>query len=463
MPDIVSPVDGRTAYRFEPLDLPRALEALGAAQRVQERWRETTLDERIAVCRRMLDSYRAHLPENAEQITRMMGKPLAQARGEFERTMVERTEHLCDVAPRALADQVLPDKPGFDRFIRREPVGVVLDIAAWNYPLVIAINVIVPSVLSGNAVLVKHASQTALVADQLERAFAAAGAPEGLVQAFAVDHETAAAIIGTRRLGYVSFTGSVRGGHEIYRAVARDNFVGVGLELGGKDPALVLPDADFEFTVENLVDGAFYNAGQSCCAVERIYVHQDIHDRFVEAFAAKVRELRLGNPLEASTTLGPLVNSKAVQAVRAQVADARAHGARVVVDESDFDVPDLSPCYMGPVVLDAVGHEMAIMRDETFGPAIGIMKVRDEAEGIRLVNDSAYGLTASIWTTDADRGAKLAGLAQAGTVYLNRCDALDPGLAWTGIKDSGLGCSLSDLGFLQVTRPKSFHLRTHLG
>ena len=460
MPDIVSPVDGRVAYRFESLDLPAALEKLAAAERVQATWRDSALDERIAVCRGMLEAYRSRLDHNAEEITRMMGKPLGQARGEFERTMVERTEHLCTVAGRALADVALPEKPGFRRFIRREPVGVVLDIAAWNYPLVIAINVIVPAVLAGNTVLVKHASQTALVADQLERAFREAGAPEGLVQAFPVNHETAASILASRRIGYVSFTGSVRGGHEVYRAVARDNFVGVGLELGGKDPALVLPDANFEFTVENLVDGAFYNAGQSCCAIERIYVHEALYDRFVEAFAELTKKYRVGNPLDADTTLGPLVDAKAVEHVRAQIADARAHGARVVVDESSFDVPDLSPCYMGPVVLADVNHDMAVMREETFGPAIGIMKVGHEEEALRLMNDSEYGLTASLWTTDPERGAKLAERVDAGTVYLNRCDYLDPALAWTGVKDSGVGCSLSDLGFLQVTRPKSFHLRT---
>jgi acyl-CoA reductase-like NAD-dependent aldehyde dehydrogenase len=463
MPDIVSPIDGRVAYRFDTLELPNALERLSVAERVQSEWCKTSLEERVSVCARMLECYRSHLDANAEQITRMMGKPLAHARGEFERTMVERTEYLCAIAPRALADLVLPDKPGFTRSIRRAPVGVVLDIAAWNYPLVIAINVIVPAVLAGNAVLVKHASQTALVADQLEQAFREAGAPAGLVQAFPVDHETAAAVIASRRVGYVSFTGSVRGGHEVYRAVARESFIGVGLELGGKDPALVLPDAHLDFTVENLVDGAFYNAGQSCCGIERIYVHEAIHDRFVEAFAAKARELRVGNPLEASTSVGPLVNPAAVEHVRAQVAAARQQGARPVVDEASFEVPDLSPCYMGLVVLDGVRQEMAIMREETFGPAIGIMKVRDEAEGIRLMNDSDYGLTASVWTADADRGAKVAEHVEAGTVYLNRCDYLDPGLAWTGIKDSGFGCSLSELGFSQVTRPKSFHLRTKIG
>ncbi len=325
--------------------------------------------------------------------------------------------------------------------------------------MLIAVNVIVPSVLAGNAVLVKHASQTALVADQFERAFLDAGAPEGLVQAFPVAHDVAAAIVGTRRIGYVSFTGSVRGGHEVLRSVAQNNFINVGLELGGKDPALVLPDADFDATVESLVDGAFYNAGQSCCGIERIYVDAAIHNRFVEAYVAKVREYRVGNPLEDGVSVGPLVNAKAAAHVRQQVEAAIAGGAQSVVGDADFDVPDLSACYLAPQVLTGVDHGMALMSEETFGPAIGIMKVQSVEQGIALMNDSAYGLTASIWTSDDARGEELARKVEAGTVFVNRCDYLDPGLAWTGVKDSGVGCSLSTLGFRQVTRPKSYHVR----
>ncbi len=460
--EIVSPIDGQVAYVVDRLNTDQALSRLSTAMAVQREWRQTPLATRVELCRRMLDCYRERLAENAEQITRMMGKPIAHARGEFLGGTTERTRHLCDIAADALADEVLPAKPGFSRYIRHEPVGVVLDIAAWNYPLLIAVNVIVPSVLAGNAVLVKHASQTALVADQFARAFSEAGAPDGLVQAFTVDHDTAAKVIATRRIGYVSFTGSVRGGHEIARTVAQDNFVNVGLELGGKDPALVLPDAAFDFTVENLVDGAFFNAGQSCCGIERIYVHRDVYDRFVEAYVAKVREYVLGNPLDEKTNLGPLVDADAAAHVRAQIADAVAKGARPLVDPSDFQVPDLSPCYLAPQVLDRVDHSMEIMMEETFGPAVGIMKVDDVEHAIALMNDSPYGLTASVWTTDADRGEAIARELEAGTVYLNRCDYLDPGLAWTGVKDSGVGCSLSRFGFLQVTRPKSYHLRREI-
>lgn len=459
MPEIVSPVDGRVVHSYDELTVEQALERLGKAEAAQRAWGETPLAQRVDLCRRMLAAYREKSDENATDITRMMGKPIGQARGEFEGGMVERTEHLCSIAHEALADERLPDKDGLRRWIARDPVGVVLDIAAWNYPLLIATNVIVPSVIAGNSVLVKHAHQTTLVAFALERAFAAAGAPDGLVQAFPASHATIAEVIGTRRLGYVSFTGSVRGGHEVARTTAQENFVGIGLELGGKDPALVLPDCDFDFTVDGLVDGAFYNAGQSCCGIERIYVHESIYDRFVEAYAAKTKEYVLGNPLEATTTLGPLVNAAAVLHVRNQVSGAIASGARPLVAEDDFEVPDLSACYMGPVVLDGVTHDMAFMRDETFGPAVGIMKVKDAQEGVRLMNDSVYGLSASIWSTDEERATALARWVQAGTLYLNRCDYLDPGLAWTGVKDSGVGVSLSKLGFLQVTRPKSFNFR----
>lgn len=459
MPEIISPIDGRPAFHFEYVDATDAFAKLEFAAAAARAWRDAPLEERVTLCGRMLDAYEARLEENASAITRMMGKPLGQARNEATRTMRERTEHLCQIAPEALADEVLAEKEGLERCIRREPVGVVLDIAAWNYPLAIATNVVVPSVLAGNSVLIKHASQTALVADQFERAFAEAGAPPGLVQAMALDHETTAALIRSRGLGYVSFTGSVRGGREIYRSVASENFIGVGMELGGKDPALVLEDADLGFAVENLVDGTFYNAGQSCCGIERIYVADEIFDRFVEAFVETTRNYQMGDPLDDGTTLGPLVDAAASDFVRRQVSAARSAGARLLLGDDDFVVPDRSSCYLAPQVLVDVDHSMDLMTEETFGPAIGIQRIADESEGIALMNDSNFGLTASIWTQDTERGRELACDVEAGTVFMNRCDYLDPGLAWTGIKDSGFGCSLSKQGFDSVTRPKSYHFR----
>lgn len=459
MPDIVSPIDGQTAYQYERLGLEDARARVQAAAVAQESWRSTPISDRIALCRRMLHAYEAREDEYALQITRMMGKPVAHALGEFRGPMRERTGHLCEIAEEALADQAPEQKDGFTRFVRRDPVGVVFDIAAWNYPLIIAINVIVPAVLAGNAVVIKHAHQTALVAEQLAQAFADAGAPSGLVCAMPVDHAVAASLMGERLFGYVSFTGSVRGGHEVYRAVAANDFIGCGLELGGKDGALVLPDCDLGSAVENLVDAAFFNAGQSCCGIERIYVHADIHDRFVEAYVALARRYVVGNPLEETTTMGPMVRADAVAHVRGQVGQATAKGAQLVVGDTDFEVPDASACYLAPQVLTDVDHSMALMTEETFGPAIGIMKVGTEDEGVALMNDSHYGLTGSVWTRDDARAMALAERIQAGTVFQNRCDYLDPGLAWTGVKDSGHGTSLSRLGFLSVTRPKSYHLR----
>jgi len=459
MTEIVSPIDGQAVYTFERLDEAQALERLERAEDAQRGWVDVSLSRRIEICRGMLERYAEFEGDYSEQITRMMGKPLAQARGEFRGPMRQRTEALCELAREALADDRLPDKGDLRRFVRREPVGTVLDIAAWNYPLIIPINVIMPAVLAGNAVVVKHSHQTALVADQLEHCFTAAGAPSGLVQALPVDHVMVAELIARRRFGYVAFTGSVRGGHEVYRTVAHENFIGVGLELGGKDPAVVLPDCDFGATVESLVDGSFYNAGQSCCGIERIYVHAEIYERFVEAFVAATRNYVVGNPLDASTTMGPVVDAKAAERIRGHIEEALARGASARCGAADFDIPDLSPCYMAPHVLVDVDHEMHVMREESFGPVVGIMKVSDADEGVRLANDSPFGLTASVWTRDEDRGLALMQRLDAGTVYLNRCDYLDPGLAWTGVKDSGHGASLSALGFDSVTRPKSFHLR----
>jgi len=460
MPDIVSPIDDQVAYTYSELSEAEALARLQRAEDVQRQWQQVPLARRQEVCRTMLERY-VELEEHfAEQITRMMGKPLAHARGDYLGPLLERPPVLCDMAGAARADHGRPEAVGLRRFLRREPVGTVLDIAAWNYPLIIPINVIVPAVLAGNAVVVKHAHQTALVADQLEQAFTSAGAPEGLVQALPVDHVTVAELIAKRRFGFVSFTGSVRGGHEVYRTVARENFVGVGLELGGKDPALVLPGCDFDFTVDNLVDGAFFNAGQSCCGIERIYVHADLYDRFVEAYVAKTKQYVVGSPLEASTTLGPVVDAEAAERIRGHVEQALARGARALCGTADFAMNGLGRCYLAPHVLVDVDHEMDVMTEETFGPVVGIMKVGSADEAVRLANDSQYGLTASVWTLDADQGLRVMQQLEAGTVYLNRCDYLDPHLAWTGVKDSGHGASLSPLGFLSVTRPKSYHLRT---
>jgi acyl-CoA reductase-like NAD-dependent aldehyde dehydrogenase len=387
-----------------------------------------------------------------------MGKPLQQARNEIA-GMRSRAEALCLQAPLALAEQSLPPKDNLDRLIRREPLGVVLDIAAWNYPFLVAINVIAPALLAGNAVLIKHAPQTACVGIQLERAFLEAGAPLGLLQDFMVNHEVAADIFRTRRIAHVGFTGSVRGGQEVYAKVAAASFASCGLEMGGKDAAIVLGDADIEQAAISLCDGAFYNAGQSCCAVERIYVPERQFAEFVEAFVAETHRLKVGNPLEAGTTLGPVVTQAAAMRISAQVEGALARGAKMVSDDRNFSMPQSSGCYLPPRVLIQVDHGMELMTEESFGPVIGIMPYQSEPEAIRLANDSRYGLTGSIWTKDREKALKMADELQVGTVYMNRCDAVDPDLPWVGAKESGLGHTLSHLSFLSMTRPKSFNFR----
>jgi acyl-CoA reductase-like NAD-dependent aldehyde dehydrogenase len=390
-----------------------------------------------------------------------MGRPVAHSPGEITRGFQERATWLLGAAAEALADEVQPAKEGFERFIRHEPVGTVLVVAPWNYPYLCSVNAVVPALLAGNAVVLKAASQTPLVAERWAEALAAAGLPDGLFQPVVADHDTVASMVADQRVGFVAFTGSVPGGHAIQRAAA-GRFVGTGLELGGKDPAYVRADAPVEATAAELVDGAFFNAGQSCCGVERIYVQRDRFDEFVDAYVALTRQYVLGNPLDGATTLGPMVRAGAADFVRGQVAEAVAKGARSIVDPGEFAADAEGTPYLAPHVLVDVDHGMGVMTEESFGPVIGIMPVDGDDEAVALMNDSDYGLTASVWTTDLDAAVAIGDRVDTGTWYLNRCDYLDPALAWTGVKDSGRGVSLSVHGFRAVTRPKSFHLRRSL-
>jgi acyl-CoA reductase-like NAD-dependent aldehyde dehydrogenase len=453
--DIINPATGEVYRSIEPTPENEIDATLCRMRAAQQEWREVPLEKRAEVCRRFIDAFRAMKEPVAIEITRQMGKPLAQARREVD-TMLDRADTMVRLAPAALADEVLPPKPGFRRFIRHEPLGIVLDIPAWNYPLLIAVNVVIPGLLAGNAVLIKHARLTPLCGDAFVEAFRGSGLPRDLVASIHTGHDTIRELIGARAVDFVSFTGSVEGGREVYRE-ASAQLIDMGLELGGKDPALVCEDANFQFAVENLVDGAFYNAGQSCCAVERIYVMRPLFRRFVDAYVAEVEKYRVGDPEDEATTVGPLAQRKTVEFMEYQVGDAVARGARVLTGGRRIPGPGN---YYAPTVLVEVNHGMSVMMEESFGPVIGIMPVDSEEEALRLMNDSPYGLTASVWTEDLERGQSLAYRLAAGTVYANRCDYLDPELAWTGIKDSGHGCTLSHLGFHYLTRPKSFHLRT---
>ena len=430
---------------------------LARAVDAQRAWRQLPLAERIAISDRMAEWMVDHADDIGAEISREMGRPIAYSPNEIRRGFAERAAHMAAIAPGCLADLEAEPKPGFRRFIRREPLGVVLVLAPWNYPYLASVNGVVPALLAGNSVVLKVSSQTPTVARRYADAFAAAGLPDGVFQHVETDHDGVARLIADDRVAFVAFTGSVPGGHAVVEA-ARKRFIATNLELGGKDPAYVRADAPLEATVAELVDGSFFNSGQSCCAVERIYVAREVFDDFVSGFVDLAGRYVLGDPLDPSTTLGPMVRTSAADFVRDQVTEAEKLGAIRLLGHSDLrGVP-----YMPPQVLVHVDHSMRVMSEESFGPVIGIMPVSGDDEAVALMNDSRYGLTASVWTTDVDAAIAIGDRLETGTVYQNRCDYLDPALAWTGVKDTGRGVSLSPLAYDVLTRPKSFHLRTAL-
>ena len=454
----ISPIDGSVYVEFD-LASDATIEAtLQRAADAQKRWKRVPVAERAAICRRMVALMVEGADQLATELTWQIGRPLAQSPFEIRRGFQERALYMIDVAPEMLTDLHAGTRDGFRRFIRREPLGVVLVLAPWNYPYLASVNAIIPAIMAGNSVILKVAQQTPLVSERYADAFEDAGLPTGVFQYLHASHEDVARMIADPRVGFVSFTGSVGGGHAVQTAAA-NRFISANLELGGKDPAYVRPDAPLELTIENLVDGAYFNAGQSCCAVERIYVHRDIYRPFLDGFVALTRQYRLGNPLLPETTLGPMVRTSAARFVRDQIEEAKRQGARALIDPQEFPGDAEGTPYVAPQVLVEVNHRMRVMTEETFGPVVGIMPVSSDDEAVELMNDSRYGLTASIWTTDLDVAVRIGDAVDTGTWYLNRCDYLDPALAWTGVKDSGRGCSLSKLGYEALTRPKSFHLR----
>jgi acyl-CoA reductase-like NAD-dependent aldehyde dehydrogenase len=450
----ITPVDGSVYVERKLATKPAIERTLAKAVEAQKAWKQVPVAERAAIVRRMADWCVGRADELASELSWQMGRPVAQSPGELKRGFHERALYMCEIAAQTLADLAVENKPGLQRFIRREPLGVVLVVAPWNYPWLTSVNAVVPALLAGNSVTLKMAAQTPLVAERYAEAFKAAGLPEGVFQFLHLDHEQVARVIRDPRIAFVAFTGSVGGGQAVQRAAAA-RFIGTGLELGGKDPAYVRADADLTFTVQNLVDGSYFNSGQSCCGIERIYVDRKLFKAFVEGFVELTRKYRLGNPLERETTIGPMVRTDAANNVRAQIRQAVKNGAKALLKMKDKPG---SP-YLPPEVLIDVDHSMAVMTEETFGPVVGIQAVKGDEDAIALMNDSRYGLTASIWTRDADAALRIGDSVETGTWFMNRCDYLDPALAWTGVKDSGRGCTLSRLGLETFTRPKSFHLR----
>lgn len=454
---VISPVDGSVFYEC-PMHTQKDIEvALSRATEARRIWKNVPVGERKQYISRFIEAFEGNKQKISEELSWQMGRPVRFSPLEVNGT-IERARGMVDLAESSLADVLVEEKEGFNRYIKREPLGVVFVVPAWNYPYLIAVNSIVPALLAGNAVLLRHSAQTPLVAERFAEAFHKADLPKGLFQYLHLSHEDAANAILDHRINFVAFTGSVKGGYEIQK-VAAQRFIGVGLELGGKDPAYVHPDVELDFAVENLVDGAFFNSGQSCCGIERIYVHEAVYDKFVEGYIELTNKYKLGNPLKRDTTLGPVAKRSGAELVRKHIEQAVEAGARAMIDESLFPAVKEGSNYLAPQVLLDVNHRMDVMYEESFGPVVGIMKVSSDEEALRLMNDSPYGLTASIWTENEDEAIKIGDQVNTGTWYMNRCDYLDPYLAWVGVKDSGRGCSLSKVGYEHLTRPKSYHLR----
>ncbi len=454
----ISPIDDSVYVQREYASPDAINQALDLARTAQKSWKETPLAERKELCSRAVDAFVAKKEAIAEEICWQMGRPIRSAAGEIA-GMEERSRAMIELADQGLATVKLSEKEGFERWIQREAIGVIFVVAPWNYPYLTAINAIMPAILAGNTVILKHSAQTPLCAERLHEAFLAGGVPEGVFQYLHLSHSDTETVIKDERVNYIAFTGSVPGGEMVEKAAA-GRFIGIGLELGGKDPAYVRADADLAQAVDTTMDGAFFNSGQSCCGIERIYVHESVHDDFIVQAVDWVKTQKLGRSDDPETTLGPVVRASAADFVREQTREAISQGAIAHITEDDFPKDQPGSAYLAPQILSNVDHSMRVMTEESFGPVVGIQKVSSDEEAIELMNDSEYGLTASIFTSDLDRGIALGQQVETGTFFINRCDYLDPELAWTGIKNSGHGCTLSVMGYESLTRPKSFHIKT---
>ncbi len=451
--DVIGPADGSVVVT-RPWATERAIDdALSAAAASSSAWRDIALDERVALVLRMVDLLLSDETALGEELTLQMGRPSRYAAGELA-GFAERARTMCQLAEAALAPHVPATKAGFVRRIERVPLGVVLVLSPWNYPWLTAVNAVVPALLAGNAVVLKHSDQTPLVAERFVAAARRAGFPGGVFDFVHATHEQVARMVRDSRVDHVAFTGSVEGGRAVQGA-ARDRFIDIGLELGGSDGAYVVEDADIPRAAAGLAEGAYFNSGQSCCGIERIFVAASRYDAFCQAFRAEAEALVLGDPREASTTLGPMVRARNAASFRGIIEDARRSGARDLLPPAT----SARDPYVSPVALLDTEASMPIRRLELFGPGALISPVAGDDAAIESINASPYGLTAAVYTPDLARAEQLAGRLDVGTVFANRCDYLDPELAWTGTKDSGRGHTLSALGFEGFTRPKSLHLR----
>ena len=453
----ITPIDN-SVYLERPLSTETEIDkVIESSKKSFQSWKNTSIEDRITIINKFIDNLIALKPEVSKEICWQIGRPISQCGNEL-RGFEERSRHMVKIAKDSLQNIPATKNDEFDNYIYKSPLGVIFVMAPWNYPIITATNTIVPALLAGNTILIKHSSQTPRCAELISQAFENTGLPEGVFQFVHTDHQSCEKIISDNRIAHVVFTGSVKGGQEVKKYIGA-RFINVGLELGGKDPAYVRSDADINHAIENLVDGAMFNSGQSCCGIERIYVDQSIYNDFIDGFKNLTEQYKLGDPSKEDTNLGPVVRLSAANFIRSQMAEAEQQGAKRLIDESKFSISKEDNCYVAPQVMIDVDHSMRFMMEETFGPAVGIMPVKDHNEAKQLMNDSPYGLTASIWTKDLDFAKEFGRDIETGTFFMNRCDYLDPALAWTGVKDTGVGCSLSVLAFDQFTRPQSFHMR----
>jgi len=451
-----SPIDGSIYVERQVASDAQVGKAVEQARAAQPAWAALPVSERCKYVLSMLENLVGVTDEIVPELAHMMGRPVRYG-GEFG-GVKERTTYMVEIAEQALKPVMASNpKDGFRRYVKKDPLGVVMVVAPWNYPYLTAVNTIVPALIAGSTVILKHAAQTLLVGERFAKAFEQAGLPKGVFQNVVLNHAQTERLLGSGKIDHVNFTGSVAGGRAIEKAAA-GTFMTMGLELGGKDPAYVLADAKLDHAIPNLVEGAFFNSGQCCCGIERVYVHEKVYDDFVEGFIEETKAYKLGNPLEQDTTMGPMAQARFADFIREQKAEALRKGATAHMNTRDAADKDGSP-YLPAEVLTNVDHQMSVMREESFGPIVGIMKVRNDEEAIALMNDSPYGLTASLWTRDIEHAVKVGDRVETGTLFMNRCDYLDPALVWTGVKDTGKGAALSQIGFDNLTRPKSYHLR----
>ena len=454
----ITPIDNSIYVERDYAKSDEIENALNISKKVFLDWRNLTIKERKTILTKFVNKFLDNNIEIEEELCRQMGRPISQCGGEMN-GFEERARYMIEKSENALEKVISKKNNEFDNFITKDPLGTIFIIAPWNYPYNTSVNSIVPSLLSGNTVILKHSSQTPLCAEQLFKAAKLSGLPEGVFQFLHLDHDSTSKIISDERIDHVLFTGSVSGGRQVKKAIG-ERFINAGLELGGKDPAYVRKDCNLEHAIENLSDGSFYNSGQSCCGIERIYVDSEVYNDFIDGIKNFTEKYILDDPLKTETNLGPVVKLSSARSIRSQVKEAVSNGAKDIIDKTNFKISNDSNCYVSPSVLVNVDHTMKFMIEETFGPTVGIMKVNNEDEALNLMNDSPYGLTACIWTSDKEFAEKFGPRINTGTFFMNRCDYLDPGLAWTGVKNTGTGVTLSVLGFDHVTRAKSYHYRT---